>query len=99
MPNPDVSAASRLEKLEFSSSEVERRKTLLQLTITYPAIEPDHADLQLHSKEFRTSTLYMSTRESDANVFVQKTSRSKTTLVKLKKYFCEVYFETNLDYL
>ena len=56
LPGSDISRASRMKKLAFSSSEVERRNRLLQRTTTHPTTHPNHADLQLHTKEFITGT-------------------------------------------
>ena len=83
IPISEPSASSRIEKLEFISSENERRNRLLHVTLTHPSIDPEHTDLKLHVREFLTTTLQMASREIDANMIAQKTPRPNTIQLKL----------------
>ena len=59
--------SSRLDKLEFSASEVEREKRQLQIVVTHPNINNESSSLTDHLTIFFTDTMLMTTREIDSN--------------------------------
>ena len=92
-PPNDPSPLSRIDKLEFVTSEEERKNRLLNLTITHADIDVSHPDLDVHTNQFLQQKLNMSPREIDANVYVQKTRRPNTVMLKLsdKKFKSFIY--------
>ena len=81
IPNESVSLP-RIERLEFLSSEDERKNRLLQLTLTHPDIDNSHDSLNDHIKDFLCRTMKMNQREIDANLYAQKSPRLNTVLIK-----------------
>ena len=57
--------AERLEKLEYVSSEYGRRRKLLQVKVTQPAISNSSPNLEEHAKQFFAPQLNMLRRETD----------------------------------
>ena len=64
--------AERLEKLEYISSEDERRRKLFQVKVTHPAISNRSPDLEEHVKQFFAQQLNMPRREFDDRLCVPK---------------------------
>ena len=91
-PNDFVSLP-RIEKLEFRSSEDERKNRLLQLTLTHPSIEHSHDSLNDHIKDFLCRTMKMNPREIDTNLYAQKSPRLNTVLINFsdKKFKMFLY--------
>ena len=71
----------RLDRVEFLTSEDERKRRLLEVTITHPDIDKDANQLDEHIKKFLTSKIKMNEREIDANLKAFKSARDKTTKV------------------
>ena len=76
------SSISRIDKLEYTSSEEERENRILQIAITHPDIDQTRPDLLSHTKHFLEHKLGMPPREIDSNLNVQKTPRPNTVLLK-----------------
>ena len=72
----------RIERLEFHSSEEERKRRLLQVTITHPNIDHKNPDSSVISDILRNH-LKMERREIDANMRIAKFSRANTVLLCL----------------
>ena len=91
--NCSNSSISRIDKLEFTSSEEESKNRILQIAITHPDIDQTRPDLSSHTKQFLEHKLGMSPREIDANFNVQKTPRPNTVLLKFsdKRFKIFVY--------
>ena len=75
--------AERLEKLEYISSEEERRRKMLQIKVTHPANSNSFSDLEEHVKQFFAQQLNMLRREVDDAISVTKLPQPNTTLIKL----------------
>ena len=71
----------RLDRLEFLSSEDERKKRTLQVSVTHPSIDQNASDLENRLECFFQDVMKMPLREMDANTKVQKTGRANTVLV------------------
>ena len=72
---------TRIEKLEYLSSEHERENRLQQVIITHPRIDSDSNRLAEHVRDFLSTTMRMTGREIDANMRVSKRKRAHTVLV------------------
>ena len=72
---------TRIDKLEYISSETERNKRSLQVTITHPTINNNEANLQQSIKRMCESDLNMERRDIDANMMVKKVTRENTVLI------------------
>ena len=70
---------NRIEKLEFLTSEEERKRRLLQVTLTHSEIN-SNSDMEA-VKVFLTSKLRMAPHEIDTNMSIQKLPREKTVLL------------------
>ena len=73
----------RIEKLEYSSSEVERRKRNLELLITHPSLENTSENLENHVQLFLSSKLKLENRLIDANLKAYKTNRENCVKIVL----------------
>ena len=83
IPGQNISVSlPRIERLEFLSSEDERKNRLLQLTLTHPSIDHSHDSLNDHVKDFLCRTMKMNPREIDANLYAQRSPRLNTVLIK-----------------
>ena len=71
----------RIERLERVSSEDERRRRLLEVSITHPLIDVSTPDLSSHMKQFLSSRMQMEHREIDSQFTVKKLPRNNTVLV------------------
>ena len=69
--------SERLDKLEFLSSEVERKKRMLEVTITHPTLDKNCENLVDHVKHFLSTEMKMDRRNIDANLQA-KSLQSKT---------------------
>ena len=49
------STAERIEKLDYTTSEAERERKVLQVKVTHPDISTSSSDLDLHVKKFQTN--------------------------------------------
>ena len=78
-----TSESERLEKLEYMTSEDERKNRLLHVTITHPQLEPNNPNLIDHTKQFLNNVLKMEPRTIDANMQVNKCSRNNTIIIIL----------------
>ena len=75
-------ASGRLERLEFSSSEDDRKNKLLHVQVTHPSLDPSSPSLLPHVQNFLRHQLKMTDREIDANMLVFKSSRPNTVTIK-----------------
>ena len=75
--------SERIEKLELSSSEEERRRKLLEVHLNHPSIDPTSEDLPTAVTHFLSDKLKLERREIDSNMRVLKTKRPHTVLVCL----------------
>ena len=73
--------AERIEKLEYAMSEEERKKRMLQVSITHPSIDLTAGDPSECMKRFFATTMKMGRRETDPNLNVRKTSRPNTAII------------------
>ena len=79
----DTPSINRIERLEYLSSEDERKKRLLQVSIKHPLIDINSTDLCKHMKEFMAQTLRMNPREIDANLTANKASKSNSVILNM----------------
>ena len=79
--SPQVTT-DRIERLEFQSSEEERKRRLLQVTITHPNIDNKNPDSSAVLGILRDQ-LKMDRREIDSNMRIAKFSRANTALLLL----------------
>ena len=84
--------SSRIDRLEYLSSERERENRLLQVVITHPDIDNNCTQLTEHIREFFSSTMRMISREIDAGMAVIRRGRDHTVMVK----FSAMRFKTFL---
>ena len=75
---PATNHDDRLEKLEYLSSEEERKRRILEITITHPSIDYNSNDLEAHTKTFLASQMKMDSRSIDGNLKVFKSTRENT---------------------
>ena len=73
----------RIGKLEYQNSEEDRKKRLLEVSITHPSINPGSNSLRVDTLNFFSEKLKMSNREIDQSFTVHKTSRNNTIIVRL----------------
>ena len=71
----------RVGKLEYTTSEEERKKRILQISLKHPDIHPENDDLGAHVKEFLKNRLKMGPREVDANLTAAKTGRTNSVII------------------
>ena len=83
--------AERVEKLELSSSEKERRRKILRVRVTHRAILNSSPDLEAHVKQFFVQKLNMPRREIDDGMHVAKLAQPNTVLVKLSDHRCKIF--------
>ena len=72
---------NRFNRLEYVSSEEERKKRLLQVTIKHPQLNPTSVDLKNHVCTFLSDHLKMEPREIDANLTAVKASKDNKVIV------------------
>ena len=77
-PNND-----RIERLEYLSSEEERKKRLLQVSLKHPLIDLNSPDLCKHVKDFMCQTLRMDSREIDSNLTATKAPKNSSVIITL----------------
>ena len=70
------SSGERIEKLEYTTTEVERERELLQMRVTHLGISTTSPDLDLHVKQ-----LNMSNHEIDDQMYVAKMPQSNTLMI------------------
>ena len=75
------SNVDRIEKLEYQASEDERRKKLLEATVTHPSIDNASTSLLEDTKFFFSDKLKIENREIDQNCYVRKSKRANTVVV------------------
>ena len=75
-------ASGRLERLEFSSSEDDRKNKLLHVQVTHPSLDPSSPSLLPHVQNLLKHQHKMTDREIDANMLVFKSSRPNTVTIK-----------------
>ena len=75
-----------LEKFEYTSSEEELRRKLLQAKVTHPAILNSSPDLEEHAKQFYARQVNMSRREIDEGMYVKKLLQPNMVLIKLSDH-------------
>ena len=80
---PEQPNNDRLDRLEFLSSEDERKKRILEAIITDPDVSEDSSDLKGDITNIFSRKLGMENRELDANMKVFRTNRKKTVRVIL----------------
>ena len=85
------SSAELIGKLEYTTSEVERELTLLQVKVTHPGISTTSPDLDLHFKQFFYEQLNMPSCEIDDQMFVGKMPQPNTVMITLSHHRFEVF--------
>ena len=80
---PEQPNNDRLDRLEFLSSEDERKKRILEAVVTDPDVSEDSSDLKGDITNIFSRKLGMKNRELDANMKVFRTNRQKTVRVIL----------------
>ena len=75
-------ASGRLERLEYNSSEDDRKNKLMHVQVTHPSLDPSSPSLLPHVQNFLRLQLKMTDREIDANMLVYKSSRPNTVTIK-----------------
>ena len=73
--------SERLDKLEFLSSEVERKKRMLEVIITHPTLDKNCENLVDHVKHFLSTEMKMDRRNIDANLQAKKSPKQNTVIV------------------
>ena len=79
-PGTNVSE-SRINRLEYTTSEQERNKRLLQITVKHPQLNSSSLDLAEHSRNFFRSKLKMPNREIDANLIARKSPKDNKVII------------------
>ena len=89
LKSPEI---ARLEKVEQFTSEEERKRRILEVSITHPDIDPSQPNLPEHVKNFMAGKLRMENREIDSQFTAKKLSRRNNTVLvsfsekKFKKF-------------
>lgn len=78
--------SQRIDKLEYLSSEEERKKRSLEVLITDPSITDNATNLQELTQKLFTDKLKMTSRELDSQFLVRKANRSNTVIVKFSNH-------------
>ena len=73
--------SDRINRLEFATSEEERKKRLLEVSVTHPNIDTNAQNLTEHVRNFFQSVLKLPTRELDNSIQVKKSNRNNTVMV------------------
>ena len=81
LSRPGTSTDTRIEKLEYNSSEAERNRRHLEVTITPPNIDQKSPNLGENVKNFLLNDLKMEPREIDQNMQVRPIGGDKTVLI------------------
>ena len=71
----------RLDRLEYASSEEERKKRLLEISLSHPDIDTSNPDLASHVRQFLSVKMHMEPREIDNLLSVRKLPRNNTVLI------------------
>ena len=71
----------RLDSLEYASSEEERKKRLLEVSLSHPNIDASNLDLASHVKQFLSVRMRMEPCQIDALLSVRKLPRNNTVLI------------------
>ena len=83
---------NRIEKLEFASSDQERVRRLLQVTLTHPKLDTKTQDLNQHVRNFMVTDLKMEQRTIDLNMSVRNISRDNTVLITFSDRRFKLFF-------
>ena len=75
-----------LERFERVKSEDERKRRLLEVSITHPLIDVPTPDLSSHVKQFLSSRMQIEHREIDPQLIAKKLPRNNTVLVIFSDY-------------
>ena len=86
------SSVKRIEKLEYTRSEAEREKKLLQVKVTHPVISSSSLDLNLHVKKFFYEQPNVPSREIDDQMYVAKMPQPDTVMITLSHHRFKVFF-------
>ena len=70
-----------MDRLEYASSEEERKKRLLDISLSHPDIDASNSDLASHVKQFLSVRMRMEPREIDTLLSVRKLPRNNTVLI------------------
>ena len=81
--NESRATLDRVVKLEYQSSEEERKRRLLQVSLTHPEIDTSATDLQTNVRSFLSTRMKMEAREIDSAFRVQKSTRENSVLIFL----------------
>ena len=82
---------NRLDKLEYSSSEEERKKRLLHVMVTHPTIDKENTDSD-KLKDLMRQKFFMEQREIDENLVVFKGPREHSVIVKFSDRKFKLFF-------
>ena len=86
-----VANEDRIDKLEFSGSEDERKKRLLHVILTHPTIDKDNTDSN-KIKVMMTNILKMEQREIYENLVVLKGPREHSVILKFSDKRFKLFF-------
>ena len=78
--------------MEYTTSETERERKLLQVKVTHPDISTSSPDLNLHVKKFFYEQLNMQNREIDDQMYVAKMPQPHTVMITLSDHKFKVFF-------
>ena len=82
-----LSSAERIEKLEYTTSEVERERMLVQKKMTHLGILSTSLDLDLHVKQYFYVYPNWANREINDQMYVANMPRPNTVMFTVLKYF------------
>ena len=77
--------------MEYTTSEAERERRLLQVKVTQPDISTSSPDLDLHVKKFFYEQLYMPKREIDDQMYVVKMPQPNTVMITQSHHRFKVF--------
>ena len=80
------SSVERIEKLEYTTSEAEPERKLLEAKVTHPGIPTSSPDLYLNVEQFFYEQLNMTNRKIDDQMYVGKLSQPNTVMIILSHH-------------
>ena len=87
-------SSDRISKLEFTTSEEERKKRLLQVTIKHPLLNFAAPNLVEHVKGFFQQHLKMESREIDCNLAASKAPKDNKVIVAFSHKRFKIFLYT-----
>ena len=85
---PCENSTVRLERLEFMSSEEERKNRILQVTIKHPSINTENRDFENQLAGIFSNVLGMESHEVDTSLIAQRSNHPNCLMIKfsLKRF-------------